>query len=339
MLFHKKCGIDLGSDTIKITDKKKKKLLCEKNMIAIRDKLHVIAVGNPAYNMYEKTPTCVEASSPMQDGAIANGENLGLILTQFLKRFSGIFSKRPDIVITVPMELSEIEMRAFYKVLSGLKVRKIALVEKGIADAVGIGIPVLTQTGGMVVNIGAATTSISVISDGKVILGRQCTLGGDIINEAIITMVRRNHNLSIGRRTAEKLRVETGYLMDGPQQVRQVYGIHTVSGVPSMAEVPAKDVSEAITDTARAIADTLLATLQRTPPQLLENIRQNGIYLSGGVSLTPNIAYYLQETLAFPVYNIPDPVFNTLNGIVAIMNDRELKKLTFSLKDYIGNLI
>ena len=191
----------------------------------------------------------------------------------------------------------------------------------------------------MVVNIGAATTSISVISDGKVILGRQCTLGGDVMNEAIITMVRRNHNLSIGRRTAEKLRVETGYLMDGPQQVRQVYGIHTVSGVPSMAEVPAKDVSEAITDTARAIADTLLATLQRTPPQLLENIRQNGIYLSGGVSLTPNIAYYLQETLAFPVYNIPDPVFNTLNGIVAIMNDRELKKLTFSLKDYIGNLI
>ena len=88
-----------------------------------------------------------------------------------------------------------------------------------------------------------------------------------------------------------------------------------------------------------AIADAILATLQRTPPQLLENIRRNGIYLSGGVSLTPNIAYYLQEKTAIPVYNIPDPIFNTMNGLVEIMNDKELRKLTFSPKDYVGNLI
>lgn len=339
MLFRKKCGIDLGNDTIKIADKKKKKIICEKNMIAVRDKTNVIAIGNRAYNMYEKTPVCVEAASPMRDGTIADGENLGLILTQFLKNFSGIFTKRPDLIITVPMELSEIEMRAFYKVLSGLKVRKIALIEKGIADAVGIGIPVLTQTGGMVVNIGAATTDISVISDGKVILGRQCTLGGDVMNEAIITMVRRKHNLAIGHHSAEKLRVETGYLINGPVQTRTIYGIHTVSGLPASAEIPSEDIREAITETAGNIADVLLTTLQRTPPQLLENIRQNGIYLSGGVSLTPNIACYLQEKVTFPVYNIPDPVFNTLNGIVTILNDKELRKLTFSLKDYIGNLI
>ena len=102
---------------------------------------------------------------------------------------------------------------------------------------------------------------------------------------------------------------------------------------------PSEDIREAITETAGNIADVLLTTLQRTPPQLLENIRQNGIYLSGGVSLTPNIACYLQEKVTFPVYNIPDPVFNTLNGIVTILNDKELRKLTFSLKDYIGNLI
>ena len=117
MFFRKKCGIDLGSDTIKIADKKNKKVVCEKNMIAVRDKTYVIAVGQRAYEMYEKTPLCVTADSPMIDGAIADGGNLGFILARLLKRFSSVFTKRPDILVTVPMELSEIEMRAFYKSL------------------------------------------------------------------------------------------------------------------------------------------------------------------------------------------------------------------------------
>ena len=291
------------------------------------------------YEMYEKTPLCVTADSPMVNGAIADGRNLGFILARLLKRFSSVFTKRPDILVTVPMELSEIEMRAFYKVLTGLKVRRIALVEKGVADAVGIGMPVLAQTGSMVVNIGASTTGISVISDGKVIIGRQYPYGGNAMDQAVITMVRREHNLAIGKKTAEKLRVAMGCLMNGEAKSSEVYGIHTISGVPSSARIPSEDISKAITDTADAIADAVKMTLQRIPPQLLENIQQNGIYLAGGVSLTPNIASYIQEKVTFPVYNVPDPVYNTMNGLVEIMNDKELKKLTFSLKDYVGNLI
>ena len=222
MLFRKKCGIDLGSDTIKIADKKNKKVVCEKNMIAVRDKTYVIAVGQRAYEMYEKTPLCVTADSPMVNGAIADGRNLGFILARLLKRFSSVFTKRPDILVTVPMELSEIEMRAFYKVLTGLKVRRIALVEKGVADAVGIGMPVLAQTGSMVVNIGASTTGISVISDGKVIIGRQYPYGGNAMDQAVITMVRREHNLAIGKKTAEKLRVAMGCLMNGSKEQRSL---------------------------------------------------------------------------------------------------------------------
>lgn len=145
--------------------------------------------------------------------------------------------------------------------------------------------------------------------------------------------------LAIGKKTAEKLRVAMGYLMNGEAKSSEVYGIHTISGVPSSARIPSEDISKAITDTADAIADAVKMTLQRTPPQLLENIQQNGIYLAGGVSLTPNIASYIQEKVTFPVYNVPDPVYNTMNGLVEIMNDKELKKLTFSLKDYVGNLI
>lgn len=339
MLFRKICGIDLGNDTIKITDKKKKKIICEKNMIAIRNKTEVLAVGNRAYEIYEKAPSCVEAGSPMRDGSIADGGNLGMILSGLLGKYSHIASRNPNILITAPMDLSEIEMRAFYKILAGLKVKKIALVEKGIADAVGIGLPVLSQAGSMVVNIGGATTEISVISDGKIILGRQLRLGGHSLDEAVATMVRRQHSLNIGMKTAEMLRVELGYLQNGPQQMLRIYGIHTISGLPKCAAIPSCDVSKVLEDTVRTIGENISATLQRTPPQLLETIRKNGIYLSGGVSLTPNIAYVLQDIVSVPVYNIPDPVQNTVNGLAEIMNDKELRKLTFSLRDYVGNLI
>ena len=214
-----------------------------------------------------------------------------------------------------------------------------ALVEKGIADAVGIGMPVLSQMGHMVVNIGAATTGISVLSEGKIILGKQLAVGGYTMDDTIITMVRRQHGLNIGRKTAEFLRKEMGYLIDGPAQLCKVYGIHTVSGLPRYAVIPSADVSEAMVDSVRAIGEGIMLMLQRTPPQLLENIRQNGIYLAGGVSLTPNIAYFLQDMVSVPVYNIPDPIFNTMNGLVEIMNDKELRKLTFSIRDYVGNLI
>ena len=137
-----------------------------------------------------------------------------------------------------------------------------------------------------------------------------------LCNPAMKAMLRKN------------LKDELKYVED---HVRTGY-IGTVCGVPVR-------ISKAITDTADAIADAVKMTLQRTPPQLLENIQQNGIYLAGGVSLTPNIASYIQEKVTFPVYNVPDPVYNTMNGLVEIMNDKELKKLTFSLKDYVGNLI
>lgn len=339
MLFRKVYVIDLGNDTIKITDRKKKKVVCEKNMIAIRNKSNVIAVGEKAFAIYEKAPACVEAGSPMRNGAIADGGNQGIILSQLLRRFSHIASRRPDILVAAPMDLSEIEMRAFYKILSGLKVHRIALVEKGIADAVGIGMPILSQAGHMVVNIGSATTEISVISGGKIILGRQIGVGGSAMDEAVITAVHRRYNLNIGKKTAEMLRKEMAYFIAGQHQLCKVFGIHTVSGLPRYAVVSSEDVSEAILDTVNSIGEAILLILQRTPPQLLENIQKNGVFLAGGVSLTPNIAYYLQDIVSVPVYNIPDPLFNTMNGMVAVMGDRELRKLTFSLRDYVGNLI
>lgn len=340
MLFRRICGIDLGTDTIKICDKNEKLTINEKNMLAIRDKTHVIAIGQRAFDIYEKSPSCVEVSRPMIHGAVADSKNLEIVLTGLLKRFSSFFCKSPDILVTAPSEISEVERRAFFKVMSeNLKVKKVSLIDKGVADAVGIGMPVLQPIGNMVVNIGAATTDISIISEGKVIIGRVIKTGGQALDADIITMVRRQFNLSIGTKTAEELKNQLAYIQTGPDRKMNVFGIHTISGLPRSAEIPSLAVSVSIIETIDVIVDAIESILGRTPPQLIENIRKNGIYLTGGVSVLPNLASYIQKELNISVYSANDPVMNTLQGMVAIMNNKELQKLTYSLKDFIGKTI
>lgn len=340
MLFRRVCGIDLGNDTIKISDKNEKLFLCEHNMLAIRNKIHVIAVGDRAFEIFEKAPSNVYAGSPMSNGSIADGGNLEIVLTGLLKRFSTFYCNHPDILVTAPSEISEVEKRAFYKIFSaGIKAKRVALIQKGIADAIGIGMPMDMAEGNMIVNLGASTTEISVISEGKIILGRVLRMGGKKMDEDIAALVHRQFHLNIGSKTAEQLKNHLAYVQQIPDQEMRVFGIHTVSGIPKEAVIPALTVSVAIIETLEAIVDAIRLALERTPPQLLENIRKNGIYLTGGVSLLPNLADYIRKELGLPVYNVAEPAFCTVRGLVQIMNDSELRKLTFSLKEFAGNTI
>lgn len=340
MIFHSSYGIDLGTDTIKICDKNEKNFLCEKNMIAIRDKVNVIALGQKAFEMYEKTPMNVEAGSPMTGGAIADVKNAELVLTGLLKRCGGVFTGHPEIFMSVPTESSEVEKRAYYNVLNvRIRAKKVNLIDKGLADAIGIGMPVLGPEGNMVVNIGADTTEISVISDGKIIVGKMLKFGGRRLDEEICTMVRRRYNLHIGMKTSEYLKKSLAYLIRGEDREAAVYGINTISGLPRQEVIPALPVSAAILEAVDEILESLKNTLERTPPQLLEDIRRSGIYITGGVSEIPNLAEYFYKGVGIPVYNVVEPAFSTIRGLVRIMNQDELQKLTYSMKDFTGNTI
>lgn len=341
MSFKRICGVDLGSDTIKICDKNQKKLLCEKNMIAVRDKTEVIGVGQDAFEIYEKAPSNVYVGSPIQNGSLAEGTSQEIILVHLMKKFSTFFTHHPNIYMTAPADITEVERRAYYKILSGrLKAKKIALVEKGVADAAGIGMPLDSPMGNMIVNLGGDRTEICVISEGKIIISRTLQTGGHALDEDIINMVKRQFQLNIGQKTAEALKNQLAYMIQGPALEMRVYGIHTVTGLPKQVPIPALAVSVAIVDTIDMITDAVKTTMERTPPQLLEDIRRNGIYLTGGVSLIPNLSVYMQKELEAPVYNAGDPIFTTVRGLVRIMSDSELrKKATFSLKDFAENLI
>lgn len=337
MLFRRICGVDLGNDTIKICDRNEKQYICEKNLIAIRDEKQIIAIGHKAYEIYEKAPAAVAVTSPMKEGAIADVKNLEFLLRRLVKRYASVTTRQIDLIITAPMEASELEKIAYHQLLTGnIKAKRVALIESGLADAIGIGMPVLHQMGNMVVNIGAATTEISVVADRKIIIGRRFGSGGNKLDEDIAVMVKNEYGLNIGLKSAELLKNNIGYVNEPKLQKCRVFGIHAVTGLPVAEEVSPEHVHAAMMDTIRTIVDAVRVTLERTPPQLVADIQKNGIYLTGGVSQLPGLAEYISKCLEIPAYQAAEPISSTVRGLVQVINSPELRKLTFPIKDFTG---
>ena len=326
--------MDLGTDTIKIRDKNGRHFLYCRNVIALRQNGSVLAVGDGAYGIYEKNPANVRVVWPMANGVIANLTEMGLLLSHLLKRFNGFLSGNAALYIAVPSDITQVEKRAFFQVMNGkINAGSIRLIEKGIADAVSAELPVLSGRGHMVVNIGADTTEISVISSGKVILAQTLKTGGRRLDEDIATMVRRKFNLSIGQKTAEALKNNLAFMINGPRLEQKVFGIHTLSGLPKSDLIPSLAVSVAIIDTVDYIVENIKSVYNRVPPQLMKDIAREGIYLTGGVSMILNLPEYIRKEIGIPLHHIQDPKNSTIRGLMEVMNNRDLRKLTYSLND------
>lgn len=333
-------GIDFGTDTIKICDRKNRITVCEKNMIAIRNDNRIIAIGDSAYDMYEKTPMDVKASCPMKNGVIAEARNAEIVLSHLLKKHKHFMSGKPVVYIAVPRDISAVEKRAYYNVLNGtVHAKKILLVDKGIADNIGVGVSMASPRASMLVNIGAGTTEISVVAGGKVLLSRTLSIGGNVLDDEIVKMVRRMFHINIGTKTAVRLKNRLAYVGDGPAASMGVYGISAVSGLPDHAEITSMAISAAITDTIDHLSDELKGILDRLPPQFYHDIMEAGLCLCGGSSLIFNISDYLHSKLGIPISIVREPGLTTLRGIQQIMSSPELSEYTYSLKDLTGSVI
>ena len=330
MIFSSLYGVDLGTDTIKLRDRSGQHFLDSKNMIALRNG-RVLAIGNEAWEMFEKNPMDVEVSCPMSGGVIASATNMELVLSYTLKKFTSFVRKSSGLCLAVPANVTPVQQRAFFNVLMDSKqTSRVRLVEKGIADAVSIGLPVLGSKGHMMVNIGADTTEISVISGGKVILGQTMKIGGKRMDEEIITMVRRKFNISVGMKTAERLKNNLAFMINGPRLEQKVFGIHTLSGLPKSDVIPSLAVSVAVIDPVDKIIEEVRSVYSRVPPQMAGDIASEGIFLTGGVSLILNLPIYMQKEIGLPIYHIQDPRNSTIRGLLEIINNKELKNLTRS---------
>lgn len=318
-------GIDIGTSNIKIYNKNLDTVLNEKNMIAVQKKTTILAVGDEAYEMYEKAPDSISVTYPVKFGVIADIKNMqylfeGLIKKSRTMRFS---HQNADFCFAVPTDITEVEKRAFYELADSSKVhaKKIVVVEKPVADGVGVGIAVSSPEGNMIVNFGADTTEISVLSLGGIVISHLVQLGGNRLDENICSLVRKQYNLIIGTKTAEMLKKKLANATEITDETMKVYGRDLVTGLPIVKEISAEIIYHATHDILANIIADIKMILERTPPELAADIIDNGIFLTGGSALLRNFDKLVHRETELKI-NIPDrPDECVVRGIAKIMTD------------------
>lgn len=327
MLARNIFGIDMGTSMMKVYSYRKNQLVAEKNILAVRNKKYILAVGNAAYEMYEKNPSTIDIKRSMSYGMIADIDSAQAVLGELLFRADKHMGKRASLVFAVPMDMTEIEKRAyFYITKTGeLKKFKIYLLERPLADAVAMGIDIDTPTGSLIVNIGAQSTEISIISEGKVIVSKVLHIGGENLNRAIRDSVRRRKNLLIGDRTAQRLKHVLATFEEAPKEARKIVGLNTLSGLPREGVVSAAFIQETIIETVRNIGEEIRFFLERTPPQVAKIVKADGIYLAGGTAHIPYLRDFLRDYLGCPVRVSEDYDMCTIQGLKTIISDKNLR--------------
>lgn len=327
MLFRNNYGVDLGSSSVKVYSFFRNKSYIEKNMVAYRGR-RILAIGNEAYEMFEKSPADISVNSPMAFGMLANLELQEIVLYSMIKKIDHTSGLGADMYFSVPLDMTAIEKRAYYHLVNGhwLRKNRVFMVESPIADAIAMGIDPEKNQGSMIVNIGAQSTEFSIITDGKIIISRKIPIGGRQMNESICSEIRKHYNLQIGTRTAKRLKVVMGRLNDQKKEARKVVGIDSISGLPREEVISAYVVNEGIANCVNQIAAEMKSFLERTPPQIAYHIAKEGIYLTGGSTRFPYIDNYLASYTGF-AFNLSD-LYETsaAYGLEKIIRDRNLRK-------------
>ncbi|MBQ3665543.1 MAG: rod shape-determining protein [Lachnospiraceae bacterium] len=325
-------GIDLGTSNFKIYSLTNKKTINEKNVIAKKNRDEVFQYGDPAFEMYEKAPANIEITFPVKFGVIADIRNMDSLFECFFKKLNGkSLSGSGDFCIAVPTDITEVEKRAFYDMIAESRVRAkhINVVEKPIADAVGVGIDVDSPKGNLIVNIGSDTTEISVISLGGIVLSKLIKTGGSKLDESICSIVRKKYNLIIGRRTAEQIKINLADAMNDSEDTYVAYGRNIVTGLPTSKEISSALVYEAISEHLHSIIDSVKVILERTPPELAADIISTGVYLTGGSSQINNLDTLFNKETGLDVNTSEDPEETVIRGIAEILSDDKLSGLMY----------
>ncbi len=326
-------GIDLGTNNIKIYNRATDDIMVQKNMIAIENKNQLFAYGDSAYEMYEKAPSNIHISYPLSNGVIADIKNMEMLIHFFVSDLQNGNVKPADFVVAVPTDVTEVEKRAFYDLVkeSGVKGKRIMVVEKAIADGLGLGIDVKNAQGVLLVDVGYDTTEVSILSLGGIVLSRLIKVGGFRFDEAIKNAVRKEFNLIIGGKTAELVKMSFGELEEGQKGV-VVYGRDIVTGLPVEREIPSKLVQDCLKEHFASITDNVKMILERTPPELAADIYRHGIYLTGGASQVTNLAEHIHQGTGLKVNVAQSPITTVAEGLARIIKDDNYKSVAYTIE-------
>ena len=326
-------GIDLGTNNIKIYNRADDTILVEKNMIAIENKNNVFAYGDSAFDMYEKAPSNIHISYPLSNGVIADIHNMEKIVRFFLNDLTGNSIKSADYYIAVPTDVTEVEKRAFYDLIrdANVKAKKIMVVEKAVADGLGLDIDVKNSQGVLIVNVGFDTTEISILSLGGIVLSRLIKVGGQKFDDSIRAAVRKQYNLIIGGNTGENVKISLADL-EKENKGAVVYGRDIVTGLPVERELPTAMIDESLIEHFYTIIDNIKVILERTPPELAADIYRHGIYLTGGASQVSHLAELIQKGTGLKVNVSENPITSVALGLSRIIKDDNLKTVAYSIE-------
>ena len=326
-------GIDLGTSNIKIYNRADDSVMVEKNMIAIENKKTFFAYGDSAFEMYEKAPGNIVASYPVSNGVIADIKNMETLLKYFINDLSGGNIKPSEYYVAVPTDVTEVEKRAVYDLIkdANVKAKKIMVVEKAVADGLGLDIDVKNSQGVLIVNVGYDTTEVSILSLGGIVLSRLIKVGGFKFDEAIKNAIRNEFSLLIGGKTAEKVKINLKELEKAGKPA-VVYGRDIVSGLPVEREIPTDLVHKALVEHFHTIIDSVKVILERTPPELGADIYKNGIYLTGGASQVGHLAALMQKGTGLKVNVCDNPIESVARGIARVIKDDNYKSVAYSIE-------
>ena len=321
-------GIDLGSSNIKIYNGCDNTYFMEKNMIAIKGRDSLFAYGDSAFDMYEKAPEDITVSYPVVNGVIADINNMNTLIHYFVNDLSRSGIRPADYYIAVPTDVTEVERRAFLDLIrdSNVKAKRVLVVEKAIADGLGMDIDVKTSRGVLVINVGYDTTEISLLSLGGIVLSRLIKVGGSKFDEDIKSAVRREYNLVIGSKTAEKLKIAMREA-ENKRTNAVVYGMDLINGLPVQKAISTELIMESLQEHFDMIVDNIRQILERTPPELGADIFRHGIYLTGGASQVGHLSELIRVSTGIRVNSIVEPISSVVRGLHTIIHDARFASL------------
>ncbi|ADU67002.1 rod shape-determining protein [Desulfurispirillum indicum] len=327
-IFSRDLAIDLGTANTLVYCNGV--VISEPSVVAIDERTkQVLAVGKEAKEMLGRTPGSITAIRPMKDGVIADFEVTEAMLKYFIQK---VHNRKtlvsPRIVICIPSGITQVEKRAVKDSARQAGAREVYLMEEPMAAAIGADLPIQDPSGNLIVDIGGGTTEVAVISLSGIVYAKSLRIAGDEMDDAIVQYIRKKHNLLIGYRTAEQIKIEIGSAFDVFETplTMAVKGRDLVTGIPKHVEVSSDEVREALSETIATIVDTIKVTLEKTPPELAADIVDKGIMLAGGGSLIRGLDTMIREETNLPVSIAEDPLKAVVRGVGKALDNIGLLK-------------
>ena len=331
-------AIDLGTANTLVFVRGKGVVIDEPSVVAVhkdnRGNSHVRAVGREAKQMLGRTPGSIVAIRPMKDGVIADFEVTEAMLRYFIQKVHNRSRLlHPRIIIGVPSGITQVEKRAIRESAQEAGAREVYLIEEPMAAAIGAGLPVSEASGNMIVDIGGGTTEVAVISLHDIVLSISVKVGGDKMDEAVSSYIKKKHNLLIGERMAEQIKITIGSAYP-PQDVEtmEVKGRDLIAGVPKTLEISNKEIFEALEEPVNQIVEAIRNALERTPPELAADIVDKGIVLGGGGALLKGLDMRLREETELPIIIAEEPLMCVVKGAGMALSEMKLLR-QISLKE------